>query len=150
MDRKVPTKPELHRVNPITLGVMLDYLAIICTKEKEEKKRSIWSPDKRISSSLSRLSTRISVPYIQTRITHKWNCGCPSRRDERASSSLARASAAVMMKLDFAVGWTILKIYIFVVGRWKRRSVGIMMTGYGRLKTRQEKKGKRKEKQKER
>lgn len=55
-----------------------------------------------------------------------------------------------MMKLDFAVGRTILKIYIFVVGRWKRRSVGIMMTGYGRLKTRQEKKGKRKEKQKER
>lgn len=55
-----------------------------------------------------------------------------------------------MMKLDFAVGRTILKIYIFVVGRWKRRSVGIMMTGYGRLKTRKEKKGKRKEKQKER
>lgn len=53
-----------------------------------------------------------------------------------------------MMKLDFAVGWTILKIYIFVVGRWKRRSVGILMTGYGRLKTRQEKDGKRKENQK--
>lgn len=42
MGRKVPTKPELHRVNPIPLGVMLDYLAIICTKEREEKKRSIW------------------------------------------------------------------------------------------------------------
>lgn len=39
-----------------------------------------------------------------------------------------------MMKLDFAVRRTILKIYIFVVGRWKRRSVGILMTGYGRLK----------------
>lgn len=26
-----------HRVNPIPLGVMLDYLAIICTKEREEK-----------------------------------------------------------------------------------------------------------------
>lgn len=39
-----------------------------------------------------------------------------------------------MMKLDFAVGRTMLKIYIFVVGRWKRRSVGIFKIGYGRLK----------------
>lgn len=39
-----------------------------------------------------------------------------------------------MMKLDFAVGRTILKIHIFVMGRWKRRSVGILMAGYGRLK----------------
>lgn len=55
-----------------------------------------------------------------------------------------------MMKLDFAVGRTILKIYIFVVGRWKRRSVGTLMIGYGRPKKRQEKDGKRREKQKER
>lgn len=38
MGRKVPTKPELHGVNPIPLGVMLDYLAIICTKEREKRK----------------------------------------------------------------------------------------------------------------
>lgn len=42
MGRKAPTKPELHGVNPIPLRVMLDYLAIICTKEREEEKRSIW------------------------------------------------------------------------------------------------------------
>lgn len=52
-----------------------------------------------------------------------------------------------MIKLDFAVGWTILKIYIFVVGRWKRRSVGILMIGYGRKKkTRKGRKKKRKTK----
>lgn len=55
-----------------------------------------------------------------------------------------------MMKLDFAVGRTMLKIYIFVVRRWKRRSVGILMIGYGRLNKRQEKDGKTREKQKER
>lgn len=54
-----------------------------------------------------------------------------------------------MMKLDFAVGRTILKIYIFVVGRWKRRSVGILMTGYGRLK-KDKKRTEKEEKQKER
>lgn len=42
MGRKAPTRPELHRVKSIPLGVMLDYLAIICTKERDEKKRSIW------------------------------------------------------------------------------------------------------------
>lgn len=53
-----------------------------------------------------------------------------------------------MMKLDFAVGRTILKIYIFVVGRWKRRSVGILMIEYGRLKTKTRKGRKKKRKTK--
>lgn len=53
-----------------------------------------------------------------------------------------------MIKLDFAVGWTILKIYIFVVGRWKRRSVRILMIGYGRPKKKDKKRTEKEEKNK--
>lgn len=60
MGRKVPTKPELHGVNPILLGVMLDYLAIICTKKREEKKRSIWG---RLTNEFHRHSQDSQLAY---------------------------------------------------------------------------------------